>query len=79
MQEGADVINLGQGNPDQPTPPHIVKAMQEAVAKPENHQYSSFRGTAKLKKLQLLFMKENMASRLTQRQRLPSYLEGKRD
>ena len=51
VQEGADIINLGQGNPDQPTPPHIVKAMQEAVAKPENHQYSSFRGTAKLKRL----------------------------
>lgn len=55
VQEGADIINLGQGNPDQPTPPHIVKAMQEAVAKPENHQYSSFRGTAKLKKAAAAF------------------------
>ena len=30
---GADVINLGQGNPDQPTPDNIVKAMQTAVAR----------------------------------------------
>ncbi|MGE6631133.1 pyridoxal phosphate-dependent aminotransferase [Bacillus sp. NPDC077027] len=49
VKAGHDVINLGQGNPDQPTPAHIVSAMQEAVEKPENHQYSSFRGTAKLK------------------------------
>ncbi|WP_353856001.1 pyridoxal phosphate-dependent aminotransferase [Bacillus sp. Bos-x628] len=55
LQAGADVINLGQGNPDQPTPPHIVKAMQAAVEKPENHQYSSFRGTAKLKKAAAAF------------------------
>ncbi|MFS0654371.1 pyridoxal phosphate-dependent aminotransferase [Bacillus sp. 179-C3.3 HS] len=55
MQEGADIINLGQGNPDQPTPPHIVKAMQEAVEKPENHQYSSFRGTTELKEAAATF------------------------
>ena len=29
--EGRDIINLRQGNPDQPTPVHIVKALQEAV------------------------------------------------
>ncbi len=29
LAEGRDVINLGQGNPDQPTPPHIIKALQE--------------------------------------------------
>lgn len=32
MNEGHDVINLGQGNPDQPTPEHIVQALQEAGA-----------------------------------------------
>lgn len=77
VREGADIINLGQGNPDQPTPPHIVKAMQEAVAKPENHQYSSFRGTAKLKRLLPLFMKENMGSHLIQKRKLRFYLAGK--
>ena len=30
---GHDVINLGQGNPDQPTPQHIVKALQDAAEK----------------------------------------------
>ncbi|WP_395378759.1 pyridoxal phosphate-dependent aminotransferase [Fructilactobacillus frigidiflavus] len=46
---GADVINLGQGNPDQPTPDNIVKAMQTAVANPENHKYSPFNGLPALK------------------------------
>jgi LL-diaminopimelate aminotransferase len=41
---GVDVISLGIGDPDQPTYPHIVKAMQEAVADPSNHTYPSNRG-----------------------------------
>ncbi|ANZ57523.1 aspartate aminotransferase [Fructilactobacillus lindneri] len=49
VASGADVINLGQGNPDQPTPDNIVKAMQAAVAKPENHKYSPFTGLFSLK------------------------------
>lgn len=47
---GADVINLGQGNPDQPTPDYIVKSMQAEAAKPANHKYSQFRGDPELKK-----------------------------
>lgn len=54
---GADVINLGQGNPDQPTPDFIVKAMQEATAKPANHKYSQFRGDPELKKAAAAFYK----------------------
>ncbi|MFC3883332.1 pyridoxal phosphate-dependent aminotransferase [Bacillus songklensis] len=50
MAEGHDVINLGQGNPDQPTPPHIVKALQQAAEDPRNHKYSPFRGHSFLKK-----------------------------
>jgi LL-diaminopimelate aminotransferase len=41
---GVDVISLGIGDPDQPTYPHIVKAMQEAVADPSTHTYPSNRG-----------------------------------
>jgi LL-diaminopimelate aminotransferase len=41
---GIDVISLGIGDPDQPTYPHIVEAMQEAVADPAYHQYPSNRG-----------------------------------
>ncbi|MGZ8605283.1 MAG: LL-diaminopimelate aminotransferase, partial [Actinomycetota bacterium] len=36
--EGVDVISLGVGDPDLPTPPHIVEAMREAVLDPATHQ-----------------------------------------
>ncbi|QBK25144.1 pyridoxal phosphate-dependent aminotransferase [Ureibacillus thermophilus] len=49
IAEGRDVINLGQGNPDRPTPPHIVKALQEAATDPATHKYSLFRGMPELK------------------------------
>ena len=57
VEEGRDVINLGQGNPDQPTPPHIVKAMQTAVADPKTHRYSPFRGLGTLRKAAADFYK----------------------
>ena len=38
---GVDVIDLGVGDPDLPTPAHIVEAAAEAVKKPENHHYPS--------------------------------------
>src|SRR4051794_22454320 len=41
---GIDVISLGIGDPDEPTYPHIVSAMQGAVAEPGNQQYPSNRG-----------------------------------
>lgn len=44
VAEGHDVINLGQGNPDQPTPEHIVRSLQKAVDNPIHHKYSPFRG-----------------------------------
>ncbi len=49
LEEGRDIINLGQGNPDQPTPPHIIQALQEAAENPQNHKYSPFRGIAELR------------------------------
>jgi LL-diaminopimelate aminotransferase len=41
---GIDVISLGIGDPDEPTYPHVVAAMQEAVADPAYHRYPSNRG-----------------------------------
>lgn len=57
IDTGADVINLGQGNPDQPTPDFIVKAMQEQTAVPDNHKYSQFRGDPALKRAAADFYK----------------------
>ncbi|MCE4937997.1 pyridoxal phosphate-dependent aminotransferase [Bacillus velezensis] len=55
LKEGRDVINLGQGNPDQPTPQHIVEEMKRAVERAENHKYSSFRGAYSFKKAAAAF------------------------
>jgi LL-diaminopimelate aminotransferase len=41
---GIDVISLGIGDPDTPTPANVVAAMQQAVADPSTHQYPSNRG-----------------------------------
>jgi len=43
-QTGADVIDLGIGDPDLPTPPHIIAALQDAANDPKNHRYPSYTG-----------------------------------
>jgi LL-diaminopimelate aminotransferase len=47
--EGADVISLGIGDPDLPTPRHVVEALQEAVEDPSTHQYPSYYGLPALR------------------------------
>lgn len=42
--QGIDVISLGIGDPDTPTPEHIVDAMARAIRDPKNHQYPSYFG-----------------------------------
>lgn len=42
-------MDFGMGNPDQPTPPHVVAKLVEAVRKPHNHRYSVSRGIYKLR------------------------------
>jgi len=46
---GEDIIDLGMGNPDLPTPKHIVDKLVEAVRNPRNHRYSLSRGIPKLR------------------------------
>lgn len=46
---GEDIIDLGMGNPDIPTPDHIVKKVMEAVQNPKNHRYSASAGIPKLR------------------------------
>jgi len=41
---GVDVIDMGIGDPDLPTPPHVIKALQIAAEKPEHHRYPSYEG-----------------------------------
>ena len=49
-RQGEDVIDLGMGNPDLPTPQHIVDKMTEAAQKCVNHRYSASRGLPNLRR-----------------------------
>src|SRR5487761_1047779 len=46
---GIDVISLGIGDPDLPTPKRIVHVLQEAAADPANHRYASYFGLSELR------------------------------
>ena len=47
---GEDIIDFGMGNPDQPTPKHIVDKMVEATQRSDTHRYSLSRGIPRLRK-----------------------------
>ncbi len=48
-RRGEDIIDLGMGNPDLPTPQHIVDKLVEAAQNPKNHRYSASRGITQLR------------------------------
>jgi LL-diaminopimelate aminotransferase len=54
---GTDLIDLGMGNPDQPTPPSIIGAIADAYADPRSHGYPPFRGTTRFREAAAGFMK----------------------
>ncbi len=47
---GEDIIDFGMGNPDQPTPAHIVSKLVEAAQRPDTHRYSMSRGIPRLRR-----------------------------
>ena len=54
---GADIIDLGMGNPDLPTPQHIVDKLVETVSKPRTHRYSASKGIPGLRRAQAAYYK----------------------
>jgi len=52
---GEDVIDFGMGNPDQPTPPHIVEKLKEVISDGNTHGYSTSRGIPGLRKAQAAY------------------------
>src|SRR5690242_5045032 len=54
---GLDVIDLGMGNPDMPTPKHIVEKLVEAVRDPRTHRYSVSRGIPGLRRAHAAYYK----------------------
>ncbi len=52
---GDDIIDFGMGNPDMPTPPHIVEKLVETVSKPRTNRYSTSRGIPGLRRAQAAY------------------------
>jgi alanine-synthesizing transaminase len=48
--QGVDIIDFGMGNPDMPTPPHVVEKLIETVQKPKTHRYSASKGIPGLRR-----------------------------
>ncbi len=49
-ERGVDLIDLGIGDPDRPTPPHIRQALTAALENPAHHRYPAYRGSAEFRK-----------------------------
>jgi alanine-synthesizing transaminase len=53
--DGADIIDLGMGNPDLPTPPHVIEKLKETIGKPRTDRYSSSKGIPGLRRAQAAY------------------------
>ena len=62
--EGADIIDLGMGNPDLPTPDHIREKLVETSAKPRTDRYSASRGIPGLRKAQAAYYERRFGVKL---------------
>jgi len=49
-RRGEDIVDMSMGNPDGPTPPHIVQKLLEAVQRPDTHGYSVSKGIPRLRR-----------------------------
>src|ERR1700730_3966752 len=49
---GADIIDLGMGNPDLPAPAHVIEKLKETIGKPRTDRYSSSKGIPGLRRAQ---------------------------
>jgi alanine-synthesizing transaminase len=61
---GADIIDLGMGNPDLPTPQHIIDKMVETVNRPRTNRYSASKGIPGLRKAQAAYYERRFGVRV---------------
>jgi alanine-synthesizing transaminase len=61
---GADIIDLGMGNPDLPTPAHVVEKLKETVGKPRTDRYSASRGIPGLRRAQAAYYSRRFGVKL---------------
>ncbi|MCB0879026.1 MAG: LL-diaminopimelate aminotransferase [Thermoleophilia bacterium] len=76
-EAGIDVISLGIGDPDMPTPDAIVESLREAVGRPDTHQYPSNRGRARFREAIASFYEQRFGVRLDPSSQVLPVLGGK--
>src|SRR4029078_13134233 len=62
--QGADIIDLGMGNPDLPAPGHVLEKMRETLGKPRTDRYSASRGIAGLRRAQAAYYERRFGVKL---------------
>ena len=62
--DGRDIIDLGMGNPDMPTPPHIVEKLCESAHNPKAHRYSVSRGILGLRRAMARYYRRRFGVKL---------------
>ncbi len=76
-EQGIDIINLGIGDPDQPTPGHIVEAMHKAIDDPANHKYPVFGGLPEYKQAAAAWLKSRFSVSVDPEEELTSLIGSK--
>ncbi|HEX2652066.1 MAG TPA: LL-diaminopimelate aminotransferase [Xanthobacteraceae bacterium] len=61
---GADIIDLGMGNPDLPAPAHVIEKLKDTVGKPRTDRYSSSRGIIGLRRAQAAYYERRFGVKL---------------
>ena len=61
---GADIIDLGMGNPDLPAPPHVLEKLKETLGKPRTDRYSASRGIPGLRRAQAAYYERRFGVKL---------------
>ncbi len=56
VSKGVSIINMGVGDPDRPTPDHVIQAMTEAIRDPSTHNYPPYQGTKEYRKAVVEYM-----------------------
>src|SRR5215204_6193733 len=62
--QGADIIDLGMGNPDLPAPPHVIEKLKETIGKPRTDRYSASKGIAGLRRAQAAYYQRRFGVKL---------------
>jgi alanine-synthesizing transaminase len=61
---GADIIDLGMGNPDLPAPAHVIEKLKETIGKPRTDRYSASKGIAGLRRAQAAYYERRFGVKL---------------